>query len=927
MPRRLFFTAAPTTIATRTIRREFDPRRARLNYSAPINRSLLWCARWADGAGELYGRQPYDYQAASSNDAIIGSPQLYDGLFGYAGTTSSYVYPMPGGLNADRLGLGVRQTLGFVAVLHSQWAMPGQPNSHSTAGIAGNNGGTDTGIMSTPDAADSYHPIVHAYANTSYVTQADAQVKIPPTMRNRGRPIVVVFNWTAAASGSGWDAYIDGVPVSLIAQSNSVSAVAEVDGYPYMNGVIGSYASISPISYTMMRLEPFTLSEIAALTADPLLPFRASRFYPIAAPATTTPSGSLLTRKVTRTRQPQVAPTIDWSNPITKDLLVAATPNSLSSIGSISYGKEYVGIRAGRLAAPVFATVENSTILAIDIFTGIDQNGMWWAGFESIYSDNGTSWPNYSGLGMDSPSLYGHVSLSAINSGGSGVRASVASVIGNQSFGGSIVRVATVAPDFLVRGWGNGVYYGSSTEFQGVSFRSIDPATATAGRVGIADDLYSNPNDRVTYTALVLRWQRVLSDTEIASISANPWQVFKPIRIRSFAPATTAPATTTPLPRIRRVKRTGQPQVAPDINWGNPLVRGLTALVNGGPGLKGDLVSNQQAWEVFGNPLPTADGFSIGNYTTGNNGVYWDRISNPATKGPDSLWPSSSVMSFAAVITPFVYDYDRPIFGTTSGSDGWYIASRFSDGRLQVILNDGSMRLIQSASGDLVLNKLNVVVASCDGATLRLYSGGRLLGSTAVGGGAIFYDASFAQHALGGAQNPFLSNGVAAATHFGAVWNRALSDVEIKELNSNPWQLFKPIARYYTSPVSVASATKPNSDVLTSGWYTTEATYYGAINEVVYNDTTYISSPNIVGTNTYTITMGLDNTLSSGSYEVSVRMKSNASTKLRVSLLDSSNTILGISSWQNTTNSYALYTLPVSITGTATRVNIEVANI
>lgn len=245
---------------------------------------------------------------------------------------------------------------------------------------------------------------------------------------------------------------------------------------------------------------------------------------------------------------------------------------------------------------------------------------------------------------------------------------------------------------------------------------------------------------------------------------------------------------------------TRQPGSATGLDKSSPLARGLTGFINAGPGLKGDLVSGQPAWGVTGAQIATPDGYSIGNATAGTNGVYWDRSSNTATRGPSALYAAGPIMSAAAVLTPLAYDSDVGVFGSSAGSDGWFIRSRFSNGTIQATLNDGSIRVVHSSPGKLLLGKRNVIVMTCDGATLSLYSNGEILGTVAVGGTGIAYDASFSQVQLGGAAQPFGAVGFSGVPHLGVVWNRCLPANEVAALASNPWRLFAPnVVRYTVS--------------------------------------------------------------------------------------------------------------------------------
>ena len=116
----------------------------------------------------------------------------------------------------------------------------------------------------------------------------------------------------------------------------------------------------------------------------------------------------------------------------------------------------------------------------------------------------------------------------------------------------------------------------------------------------------------------------------------------------------------------------------------------------------------------------------------------------------------------------------------------------------------------------------------------------------------------------------------------------------------------------------------PIGDVSTTGWTSTGATGYGAINEVTENDSTYITSPPL-GTGSPFIDL-LDEILPAGTYTANVGAEyTGTSGQVRVSLLDNSLTVVGASAWQAVTSSFAAYTLSITTTAPAYNIQIEVS--
>jgi hypothetical protein len=96
------------------------------------------------------------------------------------------------------------------------------------------------------------------------------------------------------------------------------------------------------------------------------------------------------------------------------------------------------------------------------------------------------------------------------------------------------------------------------------------------------------------------------------------------------------------------------------------------------------------------------------------------------------------------------------------------------------------------------------------------------------------------------------------------------------------------------------------------------------LDEAIVDDADYAISPLL---NSPTpATMGLSASVPAGTYTVRVRgLRTEDVGQLRIHLLDGSNVSQGSSSWQALTGSYATYSLTVTTTGTATRIQIEVA--
>jgi hypothetical protein len=117
---------------------------------------------------------------------------------------------------------------------------------------------------------------------------------------------------------------------------------------------------------------------------------------------------------------------------------------------------------------------------------------------------------------------------------------------------------------------------------------------------------------------------------------------------------------------------------------------------------------------------------------------------------------------------------------------------------------------------------------------------------------------------------------------------------------------------------------RPNSDITDTGWTnSTGSDSWALLDETSPSDSDYIVSPTL--DTTTNIVMGLDSTMSAGTYSIKLRARfSITSGQYRVILLNNSNEVQGTSVWQPVNFTYGTYTIPVTITGNATRIKIEV---
>lgn len=119
-------------------------------------------------------------------------------------------------------------------------------------------------------------------------------------------------------------------------------------------------------------------------------------------------------------------------------------------------------------------------------------------------------------------------------------------------------------------------------------------------------------------------------------------------------------------------------------------------------------------------------------------------------------------------------------------------------------------------------------------------------------------------------------------------------------------------------------ATAPTSDITTTGWtLSAGAQAFDLVDETVASDADYVTSPPMDGGQGPLI-FGIPEVLA-GPHIVNVRARfTGNSGQIKASLLDVSNVVQGESAWQVITGTFTDYAIPVTTTGAAVRLRIEV---
>lgn len=227
----------------------------------------------------------------------------------------------------------------------------------------------------------------------------------------------------------------------------------------------------------------------------------------------------------------------------------------------------------------------------------------------------------------------------------------------------------------------------------------------------------------------------------------------------------------------RKKLRTSQPQTAPQIDWSNPLTRGLVVAR-----VPGDNPSG-------GFNLVVEGGDARGRYTT-KSGV----LSTDSAVGTNTF---SFYVLFKTTAT--ILSEVRCLIGrgnTSLGANtafGFDISHTNSAYAGSFYVGD-SYTNIGKPAGTLAANTEYSIAGTFDGSNGRGYSNGvQTVGPTAATVNNTVANLRLNQDSAGQGQST-------SRVYVVFYWNRVLSSSEIVSLNNNPWQLFAPSSIYL--PVS-----------------------------------------------------------------------------------------------------------------------------
>lgn len=347
---------------------------------------------------------------------------------------------------------------------------------------------------------------------------------------------------------------------------------------------------------------------------------------------------------------------------------------------------------------------------------------------------------------------------------------------------------------YTVGTWLTVVYVGKEGDFRlwinGVKqvAQGIGSTSSFQGRQNIG--LSGSDADIVT----ALTFSRALSDAEVVSISANPWQLFhqrlitpqnittkenrRPIiRESNMLGTSKRKLSDVNLLKVLKKPMMKQPQEWAEIDWGG-VGAGLATASNFGAGP----IGIAQGWAPSGSgaSFVAAPG-GVGASANGSGGF---NATNPITIAPGASTSFAVMLTFRLNATgqgPSYALFQLQGAGQTAIIYG-YVAGTFE------LYTDGHTGSSPRGSSGIQINDLNThtLIYSYDGTVFSGYLDGRRVFSTPL---------TFALPASAPSDGRLLRSNVAdylRATVFGhATFSRALSDAAARSLSANPWQIFR----------------------------------------------------------------------------------------------------------------------------------------
>lgn len=594
------------------------------------------------------------------------------------------------------------------------------------------------------------------------------------------------------------------------------------------------------------------------------------------------------------TQQPQGSVQIDWSNPLSRNLLFAYLPNNPINLAQQYNTQQFIGDNWSIIKTGVAGIVtdyqsytHNSSI----------QTGPFTIGMPGqLYGPTPTLLTDFSYVTRSAYDLGLYLSFS--NS--SNIR--LVPSVDNSAFVTTTVT-GNISPSLLT----------NKTRFVAGTFSTAEVAAwlgntklaTTTGWDNTVSSLLTtfDVSGYLNQTGFALSgfiWRRVLSANELGMMDENPWQLFRP-QTRILYSIPSAPAN---LVAGRLLKRRYQTQPAGDVqvNWAHPLARGLIYAQVPGSARRGFFrLSDPQITSAnFGTGLSN----SIFAYSTaaGTNGLgIKGRSAMTDTAGTTS--GTLNLRSSAAGGNP-VYTYagvfERSVLDTTQQSIATF-AINGGQALTTITQNSGgsvstfSTRFVDGSANTEIYNATvtNLITDKKLNVVFSVYENGQepigIVNNTQL---VLDNNVNFDGISTSFSSNYLNATGtyVGLATFF---WTRILSASEIASFTQNPWQLFIPAKPVYFAVTSITySYSRPNADSSPLQWnrFPAGGTHFSAIDEVTSDPSDYLYAPSLGLVDTMTCS-AVNQPIAGSNILVNYTTGSTPPSQIKIELLEGSTAI------------------------------------
>lgn len=482
----------------------------------------------------------------------------------------------------------------------------------------------------------------------------------------------------------------------------------------------------------------------------------------------------------TRTSQPQGPVEIDWGNPITKGLVSAIIPGTSNS--DIVNKKPFNATNPKKVYSSGVAINTNNYGQKTNSFPKLNVDAtMLWLGIIDIQAGTGQLLTNrwaYHGTGIPiglcsyaSPARVGFNVLGIAN----------ALIFPITTLPGSLVSFIGKRSNTLGSLFENGVLLGTNT-FNNTPIVNDDVFPLTFGSLSNETN-----NEKLNGSHMLgCVWDRALSNAEIKSISANPWQIFKPHQ-KTLVYERQVPKIDPPKPKVKAMKlvkhvRTQQPQLTTPITT-HTLGKSFNTFIDV---FAGNIRLSKHTGSRLSNLI-----WDTGKFLD-SEGSYYITHGNPGAAASVGLNTSAKELTY------------HVSFREIGASNGHFIgnaAPNYGINKGTSILRGATLDAVMVGAGPVITTVVGParVLNKWKTLTIRIHNNG-------VNSTISLFDNGILFGTNTGAFVPATQNAISLCTTMAdyypgthsvhirslGVWDRALSDAEIKSISDNPWQIFQP---------------------------------------------------------------------------------------------------------------------------------------